>query len=263
MSRGESSVGIDFGACRDWEVSNKNSITMNLREIKDLLLKNDAAFWIQLKFLTQQANEFNELVLLSSLRRKAAARGLQPPEAMAPALRLAILGGCSLYPLQELLTHLLETAGVACELFLGDYDNYVSEIMEADGALYQFRPHVVFLLPNTNRYKYPGALTDARETAQTVAGAVGAQLLNLCRTVHDRTAAEVLLGNFTLPARRDLGEFRSRTLTSDWNFRKWVNLELGLNAPPFVRLCDLEFLANRCGALEAEDARGWFESKQP
>jgi FkbH-like protein len=42
-----------------------------------------------------------------------------------------------------------------------------------------------------------------------------------------------------------------------------VNLQLGLNAPSFVRICDLEFLANRRGALEAEDSRGWFESKQP
>ena len=79
--------------------------------------------------------------------------------------------------------------------------------------------------------------------------AVATQLLELCRTVHERTGAEVLLGNFMLPARRDLGEFRSRTLASDWNFRKRVNLELGLNAPPFVRICDLEFLANRRGAL--------------
>ena len=42
-----------------------------------------------------------------------------------------------------------------------------------------------------------------------------------------------------------------------------MNLELGLNAPPFVRVCDLEYLANRSGALAGEDARGWFESKQP
>ena len=51
---------------------------------------------------------------------------------------------------------------------------------------------------------------------------------------------------------RTLGEFRSRTLTSDWSFRKWVNLELGLSAPPYVHICDLEFLANRKGALAAE-----------
>src|SRR5438105_3413161 len=184
---------------------------MNLSEIKNLLLRNDSAFWTRLKALTQQATEFDDLIYLSSLRKKAAARGLHAPAAVGAPTRLAILGGCSLYPLHELLTHLLETSGVTTELFLGDYDNYVSEIMEAGGPLYEFRPHVVLLLPGTQRCKYAGALTDARAAVQAVASACAAQLLQLCATVHERTEAEVLLGNFILPARRDLGEFRART----------------------------------------------------
>jgi FkbH-like protein len=135
--------------------------------------------------------------------------------------------------------------------------------MDVGGKLHQFRPQVVFLLPGVQRFKYPGAITDARADAQAAACAVAGQLLNLCRTIHERTSAEVLLCNFIPPARHDPGEFRSRTLTSDWNFLKWVNLELGLNAPAFVRICDLEFLATRHGTLAAEDSRGWFESKQP
>jgi FkbH-like protein len=88
-------------------------------------------------------------------------------------------------------------------------------------------------------------------------------LLDLARTLHERTRAEVILSNFALPARHDLGSYRSRTLGSDWSFRKWVNLELGLSAPPYVHICDLEFLAHRLGGIAAHDPRGWFESKQP
>ena len=57
---------------------------------------------------------------------KGAARGLIISDTESKRLRLAILGGCSLYPLHELLTHLLAVEGVVCELFLGDYDNYVA-----------------------------------------------------------------------------------------------------------------------------------------
>lgn len=235
---------------------------MNLQHLKTLLLQNEPAFWIELASLTQQATQFDDLAFLSSLRKKATARGLSRSDSAVEPLRLAILGGCNLYPLHEFLTHLLETCGISCELFLGDYDNYVAEIMEADGALYAFKPQVVFLLPGPQRCKYPGSRVDSREPAQAHAGAVAAQLLDLCRVIHEHTAAEIILGNFMLPARRDPGAFRSRTLSSDWNFRKWVNLEMGLNAPAFVSVCDLEFLANRHGALAAEDARGWFESKQ-
>ncbi len=236
---------------------------MGLNEAKSLLLRSDPTFWSKLKSVTDEAAGLDELISCSTLRKKAVLRGLWRADFTAPPLRLAILGGCSLYPLHELLTHLLDMAGIASELFLGDYDNYVAEIMDADNKLYAFRPDVVLLLPGVQRCRYSGALTDSRDSASSAAGEVADHLLELCSIVHDRAGCEVVLGNFMLPGRRDLGEFRSRTLTSDWNFRKYVNLELGLKAPPFVRICDLEFLANRKGALTSEGARQWFESKQP
>ena len=88
-------------------------------------------------------------------------------------------------------------------------------------------------------------------------------LLEMAAKIHDKSRAEVILANFMLPARHDLGTFRSRTLGSDWAFRKWVNLELGLNAPAYVHVCDLEFLSHRHGGIESRDERAWFESKQP
>src|SRR6185295_17347086 len=108
---------------------------MNLT-LKELLLTGDPAFWTELTTRTQLASGFEELFLLSSLRKKAIARGLRRPDGIRSSLRLAILGVCSLYPLHDLLTHLLESTGVTCELFLGDFDNYVSEIIEENGPLY-------------------------------------------------------------------------------------------------------------------------------
>jgi FkbH-like protein len=236
---------------------------MNLSNLKNLLLQSDPAFWPSLRTATEIAQDFDELISLSTLRKRATARGLARTQANDESLRVAILGGCSLYPLHELVSHLLEVAGIHGELFLGEFDNYVSEIVDRGSPLYAFRPEVVILLPGPQRCRYPGAVTDNRNAAQSAAGEVVDQLVGLCKTLHERTSAEIILCNFTLPAHRDPGEFRTRTLTSDWNFRKWVNLELGLSAPRFVRVCDLEFLANRLGALVTEDARGWFESKQP
>lgn len=236
---------------------------LTLGDIKGLLLRKDVAFWSELKSLTARSEGFDDLISQSTLRKKALLQGVRRPEAAQSPLRVAILGGCSLYPLHELLSHLLDLDGVPSELFLGDYDNYVAEITDPNGALYHFRPQVVLLLPGTQRFRYAGGTTDARESVSAAVSAGARQLIELCGIVHERTGCEVVLGNFPLPGRRDLGEFRSRTLTSDWNFRKALNLELGLNAPSFVRICDLEFLANRRGALAAEGVREWFESKQP
>ena len=96
---------------------------MDVRPLKDLLLQNNPEFWDQLQVLTRVAGDFEELFLLSSLRRKAQARGLAPAKASKAPLRLAILGGYSLYPLHELMEHLCAVENQPIELWQGDYDN--------------------------------------------------------------------------------------------------------------------------------------------
>jgi FkbH-like protein len=231
--------------------------------IKTLLMDGNPEFWTELRTMTHRARDFEELFLLSSWRKKAHVRKLARPSPVVPPLKLAMLGGSSLYPLQELLEHLCETQGTPVELWLGDYDNYVSEIMDEASELYSFSPHVVLLLPAENRCKYSGQLTDPRAAQQAEATQTAEAVLELARKVNAQTGAEVIVTNFMLPSRHDLGAYRSRTLGSDWTFRKWVNLEMGLNAPSGVRICDLEFLASRIGGIQAADPRGWFETKQP
>jgi len=236
---------------------------MDYSPLKKLLLDGDPEFWAVLKHLTADAKDFEELFLLSSWRKKAHARKLTRPGVVQDAVRLAITGGYSLYPLHELIEHLCEVEGFPCETWLGAFDNYVSEISEPDSELYAFKPQVVLVMPSEHRCAYTGKLTDARELQQREAHGVVDMLLKLAREAYEKSGAEVLMTNFMLPARHDLGPFRSRTLGSDWAFRKWVNLELGLNAPPFLHICDLEFLSHRHGGTNARDDRAWFESKQP
>ncbi len=104
------------------------------------------------------------------------------------------------------------------ELWQGDYDNYISEIMDDGSGLYAFAPQVVFVLPAERRCAYTGKLTDPREMQQAEAQRVVDSLLELARKVNEKTRAEVITTNFMLPARHDLGAFRSRTLGSDWTF---------------------------------------------
>jgi len=234
---------------------------MEFDKLKALLLKVDPEFWPLLASMTRQARDFEELFLLSSLRKKARAR--LPAPTNGKKLRLAMLGGCSLYPLHELIEHICETEKIPVELWKGEYDNYVAEIMDEGGSLYSFAPQVVFLLPSERRCAYTGKLTDSRELPEAEARHVVDELLDLARKVNEKTGAEVIMANFMPPARHDPGAYRAHSPGSEWSFRKRVNLELGLNAPSFVRVCDFEYLCYRIGALASRDERGWFESKQP
>lgn len=235
----------------------------NIKDLKNLLLEGDPLFWSQLAERTRNASEFDQLLFLSSLRKKAIGRGFPRPGPANEPVRVGLVGGCSLYPMSELLEHLLDAAGSPVTLFSGDYDNYTAEIADPTSELKAFRPEVLCILPSTRLGKPSAQPLDARETIEAEAKSVVKHLLDLCATAHESSQCEVILANFPLPGRHDLGAYRGRTLASEWSFRKLVNLELGLAAPGYVQICDLEFMTNRLGAVDAADDRAWFESKQP
>lgn len=227
----------------------------------ELLRNKDSTFWEALRKYSESANTFDALLKCSTLQRRAETAGLNYP--VKNTVRLALIGGANLYPLHVLIEHLLALSGYKVSLFLGKYDNYVSEIMDESSELYAFGPEVVFIVPSQSRCRYDSRLTDSRSSQQAQVSEVASQLLTMCERVHNLTKAEVLLCNFLLPTGFHPGPYRTKTLGSDWNFRKAVNLELGLNSPASVHICDLEFLAYRRGGLAITDARRWFESKQP
>lgn len=234
-------------------------------QLKQFLAGKQPEFFELLRRQTAAADGFSQMVALSTLRRRAAQQGF----AAAPAsrtLHLAMIGGCSLYPLQELVHHCLEAAGYPegqkVELFIGAYDNYVAEIMQPDGALYEFRPDVIFLIPSHLRCGYSGDLFDPRGRQEMEARQIASGILDLCCMAHERSGAEIVLANFLPASSFDPGPYRTRIAASEWSFRKLVNLELGFSAPSFVHICDAEFLAARFGSALAHDPRAWFESKQ-
>lgn len=234
-----------------------------VEDLKRLLKERNPRFWDELATASRDARTFDELFYLSRLRaRWQKDVGVCPPR-VTSVLRIAILSGATTYPLRDLLEHLLAVDGIGCTLFVGEFDNYAAEILEPDGALYGFRPDVVILFPSERRCRYEGRLDDPLSQQRASALDTVQRLHELCDRIHDGTGAEVILGNFIPPAYHDPGPFRSRTLAFEWNYRRLVNLELGLGASAHVHICDLEYLASRRGLLAARDDRGWFESKQP
>lgn len=235
-----------------------------LRRLKELAVGRDPRFFDLLAEETRKAQRCDEVLLLAALGKKVRNAGFGQPR---PSIRIALLGGYTFHPLVELLGHFLSTAsadaGLDAEFLLGDYDNYASEIIDESSRLYGFKPDAILLFPSHLRCRYSGHLLDPHAMQEAEAKSVARNVLELCRQANSRTGADVILANFALPGDLDPGPYRTRTLGSDFSFRKLVNLELGLHAPPFVQICDVEFLSAHRGTSEAWDARAWFESKQP
>lgn len=227
-----------------------------------LLSTKEPAFWQGLLERTQQSTEFQDLISLATLRRRALAQGFSAPGGRRK-IRIALVGGFTLYPLSELLVHYLYLNSYEVELWIGQYDNFAFELLEPSSEMYEFRPDVIVFLPPDRRYKYSGSLLDSKETVLGEIASKGKELLELCKRANAHSNCQIVLCNFMLPNSYDPGSWRGRTLASEWNFLKSLNTEIGLKAPEFVSVCDVEFLAARHGGLEARDNRAWFESKQP
>ena len=115
---------------------------MDNAEIKSLLLNENPAFWNVLASRTGEAG-FRGTFFLTSLRRKAYVRHLVRLGLLQDKLRLALMGGYSFYPFHDLLEPFLEMEGIPCEFWLGNSDNYTSEIMEDECELQAFSPQVI------------------------------------------------------------------------------------------------------------------------
>lgn len=229
------------------------------------LKSGDISFWDDLRSATETAQSFSEILALSTLRRRASHLKLgRRPDERQQTIRLALLGGYTPYPLNELISHFLMTSRspVEAQLHVGEFDNYAAEIMEPDGELAAFKPDVVIILPAVARCRYDGELSDPQDAQRGQAAKTATDLLQLADLAHRKTGAPVLLANFPLPAGRDPGAFRVRSAGSDWSFRKLVNLQLGMEAPSHVTICDFEYLSARRGIAAARDDRAWFQSKQ-
>lgn len=227
-----------------------------------LLDSNDPEFLYALRICSEQTDLFGDVLALRMLHRRALQRNLYPRA--QEKVRIAVIGGCSLRPLTDLLEHFASMMLEAnLEVWTGDFDNYVAEISSADGKLYRFAPNIVFVLPSERRCRFMGSPTASVAEQQAQADEVALELLRLVTQLHERSGAAIILSNFRLPLYFDPGPARASGFTSDYSFRKYVNLRLGLQLPSFVHLCDTEFLANRLGTLASTDERTWFESKQP
>ena len=251
---GDNSSRIDHA-----EAGFRTAVSAPEKQLRDL---RGNAFLSEIAKRTAAAHGFAEILQLCTFRKRAISLAWIPDE--KAKRRIAIVGGASLHPLIDFVQHFATVlGGVHAEYWVGDYDNYVSEILAADSALYAFQPDVVLILPAERRCTFQGPVDSTIDEQRAAAHDVVLDLLTLCRTVRERSSAEVVLGNFRLSPYFDPGPLRTSSLLSDYAFRKYVNMNLGFEAPSYVHICDLEFLSNRRGNLAGVDDRTWFESKQP
>ena len=202
------------------------------------------------------------LALLRLIRERKRTAASNEPHTTCSRVKIALLSAYTAHPFVEFLEQHLFSLGHCADFYIGNYDSYISLLLDPSSPVHAEKPDFVVVFPSDKRCRYTGSLLDSAQVQKEQAHAHADELLAACAAFHGTTSAEIILANFRLPGDFGLGSARSRYAGSDYSFVKRVNLELGLRAPAYVQICDLEFLGARLGHLRATDPRGWFESKQ-
>ena len=233
-----------------------------MKNIKTLIKEN--SFNEALQLILQSARitaDYNEYNTLCRLRRKI-------PEDLKAAsvtkkIKLAILGGATTGFIEEPLKLEIETQGIETELFISNYNTYVTEMLDPSSETISFNPDVAFfLLTPFNIADWPD-LYDSTETVDQLANQVCDHWLGLCASFHNHTNAEIVINNMHLLPTRPSGNLGSRLPGEQNSFLRQVNKLLAEKAPEYVHILDIATLSSLYGVANWFDIRFWHHSKQP
>jgi FkbH-like protein len=184
------------------------------------------------------------------------------PESGREPFRVALLSGTTTDFLELPIRVELDGFGLRCEVHRPNFNTHVSELVDPASSSVQFRPDVaVVLLDLVDVAEWPLAGATETEVQELVTRFVD-HWLDLCRTFHTNSGADIILGNLRLPQPAENGNLGRRLPWDRASFVRRINLLLAERSPPFLHLLDVEFLSSIYGLKNWHDERLWHHAKQ-
>jgi FkbH-like protein len=224
-----------------------------LTEVKRLATAGDwSAAYRRLSTLLVPDDEFlRQTRVARHMTMPASALGLKP-------LRIAMLATNTVDHFVPVFKYWLALQGFSAEIWIAPFNTIESTVFEPSGALYCFKPDLVWLFTTARDVQIEATEEMACEPA--VAAAVG-RTASLWNVVHSHLDCTILQNNADIPTIDDFGNFAGQSRLSRRNLLRRYNLELAAAAPNGVVLIDIEHLSAVYGKRRWADARYWYHSK--
>src|SRR5690606_19975084 len=211
---------------------------------------------------TRRATSYSELNSLARARRRLKADGHGAREESVP-LRMAFGGDATMTYLTPLLELLLESHGIAAEIYEVPYGSLQAELLQPGSELDAFAPRLLAISQTPLCIKgWPVDVASEEEAAAFAARCVE-QTLSLCRAAHERLNCEVVLDNWHPLPERPHGHYARRMAADRGSLIRRMNGLLEREAPPWVHLHDVDGVAALHGVRQWIDYRFWYHAKQP
>jgi FkbH-like protein len=146
------------------------------------------------------------------------------------ACRIAFLSSSTANGLKEVLTVKCRCAGVNAEVFVGGYNQYNQEILDAGSGLYRFDPHLIILFIDTRSFlgdRFFSFYDLAPDARSVFLEQKRGELTNLISHVRSHSSATVVIHNLEVPGHSPLGILETKQVLGMHEFVERVNI--GLN----------------------------------
>lgn len=232
-------------------------MSQKLQDLKDQLKAGNPPSIEDVKATFNELTCFKDIFLLKRIfDRSEKTNGPSGKE-----IKVAIIGGVTLYPLYDLLQFYFNLSGKNYKLFIGEYKNYYEEILNPESELYQFAPSVVLFIPENPTEKVSNqGLQTWQDFDQRIKHHVDG-IVKLCDTLSTTQACDIIVCNSVSSAHPGFGHIRGRMPGTEWTIVREYNSQLARTLKSEYFLCDLDFLASRSGLKSTFDERFWLDSK--
>jgi FkbH-like protein len=177
-------------------------------------------------------------------------------------VRMALLGGATTELIEEPLLLALDAVGLKGDLLRTGYNTFAHEMLAASSTTAAFCPEVAVVVntpANIPCWPEPGM---SLEAVNAIVNDVCEFWLHLCRTLHERTNAEILINTFQPVPLSPLGNLGAKLPWDRNSFIRRLNRALCDRLPGYVHANDVESLSARYGLRLWFDSRYWFHAKQ-
>ena len=192
---------------------------------------------------------------------KLARRYAKTYEAGEKDLKVAVLGSYSIQHFVSVLRFLLHEEGIDANIYEGEYDGILMDVLNEESELYQFKPSMVILLPSIKDIKEFPALGSDAESVEQLADKQTQLYQGIWNKLETSLGCQILQANFVLPIERALGNLESNYEYSRSFYYKRINAKLEQKRGGNVTIMDMDYWAGVVGKIKWFDNSSYYLSK--
>ncbi|MBQ9911646.1 MAG: HAD family hydrolase [Firmicutes bacterium] len=175
-------------------------------------------------------------------------------------IRVAVLGSKSIQFFVSVFEMEAFAKGIYTDIYEGEYDGILSDIMDEGSALYAFKPDFVILLTHHTDIKvYPKPLASKEEIEEWLSSQTA--FYKDLYTKLSKTGCTVLQSLFVSPIKRQYDQLEESLPYSARNCINMLNQRLCSEKPDFVHYIDLNYVAEYVGKSLWFDERNYYLNK--